>query len=198
VLATWESSLGRPDQRLPRRDAFGAAGYTTRHDLSALARYLFLALIALVLFGIVAIFVQIPAASSSTRSSRTRARTPMSLLSGENRLTGTGSHPASQLMLIAAGMVAVVNGVVIAAFVGLVLEAAGVQWLAVQLGCGAAIGAGAFVLHERHHRRALIAYRVRGSRSGRDLPPTIARGRPVLKAPVHESEEHHRSIEACP
>jgi FtsH-binding integral membrane protein len=42
---------------------FGAAGYTTRHDLSALARYLFLALIALVLFGIVAIFVQIPAAS---------------------------------------------------------------------------------------------------------------------------------------
>jgi FtsH-binding integral membrane protein len=42
---------------------FGAAGYTTRHDLSALARYLFLGLIALVLFGVVAIFVQIPAAS---------------------------------------------------------------------------------------------------------------------------------------
>jgi FtsH-binding integral membrane protein len=42
---------------------FGAAGYATRRDLSALARYLFLALIALLLSGVVAIFVQIPAAS---------------------------------------------------------------------------------------------------------------------------------------
>ena len=42
---------------------FGAAGYATSHDLSALARYLFLALIALVLFCVVAIFVQIPGAS---------------------------------------------------------------------------------------------------------------------------------------
>jgi modulator of FtsH protease len=39
---------------------FGAAGYATRRDLSALARVLFWALLALIVFGIVAIFVQIP------------------------------------------------------------------------------------------------------------------------------------------
>jgi FtsH-binding integral membrane protein len=39
---------------------FGAAGYATRRDLSALARFLFWALIGLIVFGIVAIFVQIP------------------------------------------------------------------------------------------------------------------------------------------
>jgi FtsH-binding integral membrane protein len=39
---------------------FGAVGYATRRDLSALARILFWALIALIVFGIVLIFVQIP------------------------------------------------------------------------------------------------------------------------------------------
>jgi uncharacterized protein len=39
---------------------FGAAGYATRRDLSALARYLFWALLALIVFGIVLVFVQIP------------------------------------------------------------------------------------------------------------------------------------------
>jgi FtsH-binding integral membrane protein len=39
---------------------FGAAGYATRRDLSSLARVLFFALIALIVFGIVLIFVQIP------------------------------------------------------------------------------------------------------------------------------------------
>lgn len=39
---------------------FGAAGYATRRDLSALARALFWALIALIVFGIVAIFIRIP------------------------------------------------------------------------------------------------------------------------------------------
>jgi FtsH-binding integral membrane protein len=39
---------------------FGAAGYATRRDLSALARILFWALIGLIIFGIVTIFVQIP------------------------------------------------------------------------------------------------------------------------------------------
>jgi hypothetical protein len=76
-------------------------------------------------------------------------------------------------MLTAAGMVAVVNSVVIAAFVGLVLEATGVHWLAVPLACGAAIGVGAFVLHERHHRRALIAYRPEAvDRAAIFLPPS--------------------------
>jgi FtsH-binding integral membrane protein len=39
---------------------FGAAGYATRRDLSGLARALFWALIGLILFGIVLIFVQLP------------------------------------------------------------------------------------------------------------------------------------------
>jgi FtsH-binding integral membrane protein len=39
---------------------FGAAGYATRRDLSRLARSLFWALLALIVFGIVLVFVQIP------------------------------------------------------------------------------------------------------------------------------------------
>jgi len=38
----------------------GAAGYATRRDLSALARFCFWALLALIVFGIVLVFVQIP------------------------------------------------------------------------------------------------------------------------------------------
>jgi hypothetical protein len=66
---------------------------------------------------------------------------------------------AWQLLLTAAGMVAVINSVVMAACAGLILEATGVHLLAVPLACGAVIGTGAFALHERHHRRALNAYR---------------------------------------
>jgi FtsH-binding integral membrane protein len=39
---------------------FGAAGYATRRDLSGLARVTFWALVALIVFGIVLIFVRIP------------------------------------------------------------------------------------------------------------------------------------------
>jgi uncharacterized protein len=39
---------------------FGAAGYATRRDLSAIARICFFALIALIIFGIVMLFVNIP------------------------------------------------------------------------------------------------------------------------------------------
>ena len=39
---------------------FGAAGYATRRDLSAVARVAFWALLALIVFGIVLIFVHIP------------------------------------------------------------------------------------------------------------------------------------------
>jgi modulator of FtsH protease len=42
---------------------FGAAGYATRRDLSGLARSLFWALVALIGFGIVLVFVQIPGGS---------------------------------------------------------------------------------------------------------------------------------------
>jgi modulator of FtsH protease len=40
--------------------ALGSYGYATRRDLSAIARPLFWALLALIVFGIVAIFVTIP------------------------------------------------------------------------------------------------------------------------------------------
>jgi uncharacterized protein len=40
---------------------FGAAGYATRRDLSALARLLWWALIALIGFGVLLIFASIPA-----------------------------------------------------------------------------------------------------------------------------------------
>jgi len=43
--------------------AFGSAGYATRRDLSGLARALFWALLALIVFGIAAIFVNIPGAA---------------------------------------------------------------------------------------------------------------------------------------
>jgi uncharacterized protein len=39
---------------------FGAAGYATRRDLAAMARVFFWALVALIVFGIVLIFVSIP------------------------------------------------------------------------------------------------------------------------------------------
>ena len=42
---------------------FGAAGYATRRDLTAIARICFWALLALILFGIVLIFIQIPGGS---------------------------------------------------------------------------------------------------------------------------------------
>jgi hypothetical protein len=65
---------------------------------------------------------------------------------------------AWQLTLTAAGMVAVVNSVVVAAFAGLLLEAAGAHSLAIPVVFGGVIGAGAFALHHRHHRRARDAY----------------------------------------
>jgi hypothetical protein len=65
---------------------------------------------------------------------------------------------AWQLTLTAAGMVAVLNSVVVAACVGLLLQAAGVRSLAVLIVGGALVGAAAFALHERHHRRARDAY----------------------------------------
>jgi hypothetical protein len=78
-------------------------------------------------------------------------------------LRGTRAAPheapgAWQLTLTAAGMVAVVNSVVVAACTGLVLVAAGVHSLAIPVAAGALVGAGAFSLHERHHRRALDSY----------------------------------------
>jgi hypothetical protein len=55
-------------------------------------------------------------------------------------------------------MVAVVNSVVVAAFTGLVLAAAGVDSIAILVAFGAVVGDLAFMLHERHHARARDAY----------------------------------------
>src|ERR687894_2253587 len=65
---------------------------------------------------------------------------------------------AWQLTLTAAGMVAVVNSVVVAACAGLILVAAGVDSLAIPVTAGAFVGAAAFALHHRHHRRARDSY----------------------------------------
>ena len=69
---------------------------------------------------------------------------------------------AWQLTLTAAGMVAVVNSVVVAAVAGVALAAAGVHSLALPLGIGALVGAGALTLQHRHHRRARDAYAPEG------------------------------------
>jgi hypothetical protein len=74
------------------------------------------------------------------------------------RDTPSAAPTAWQLTLTVAGMVAVVNSVVMGACAGLVLEAAGVHSLAISVAVGALIGAGAFSLHERHHRRARDTY----------------------------------------
>jgi hypothetical protein len=68
------------------------------------------------------------------------------------------SPGAWQLTLTAAGMVAVINSVVVGACAGLVLEAAGVHSVVIPVAVGAVIGAAAFTLHERHHRRARDTY----------------------------------------
>jgi hypothetical protein len=65
---------------------------------------------------------------------------------------------AWQLTLTTAGMVAVVNSVVVAAVAGVALAAAGVHPLALPLAVGALVGAGALTLQQRHHRRARDAY----------------------------------------
>jgi hypothetical protein len=70
----------------------------------------------------------------------------------------TGTPSAWQLTLTTAGMVAVVNSVVLAACAGLALHVAGLQPLAIAVAAGAVTAAGAFSLHERHHCRARDAY----------------------------------------
>ncbi len=59
-------------------------------------------------------------------------------------------------------MIAVVNSVVVAACAGLVLVAVGVHTLAIPVAAGSLVGAGAFGLHHRHHRRARDSYSPEG------------------------------------
>jgi hypothetical protein len=78
---------------------------------------------------------------------------------GESLLHGGLLRPSRwQLTLTTAGMVAMVNSVVIGASAGLVLAARGAASLAVMLAAGAVVGALALAVHRIHHRRALDAY----------------------------------------
>jgi len=63
-----------------------------------------------------------------------------------------------QLALTTAGMVAVVNSVLIGACAGLVLQTVGLHSLAITLAAGAAVAAAAQLLQSRHHRRTLDAF----------------------------------------
>jgi hypothetical protein len=66
---------------------------------------------------------------------------------------------AWQLTLTAAGTVAVVNSVVMAACAGLALVAAGARSVATPVAVAAVVGGAALALHERHQHRARDAYR---------------------------------------
>ena len=72
---------------------------------------------------------------------------------------GQPAPSAWQLTLTSAGMVAVINSVVVGACAGLALGATGVHSVAIPVAVGAVVGAAAFSLQERHHRRARDAYR---------------------------------------
>ena len=83
-----------------------------------------------------------------------RRRPAESVLAG-----GTLGPTRWQLTLTTAGMVAIVNSVVMGACAGLVLTALGGASLAVTLAAGAAVGASALSVHWGHHRRARDAYK---------------------------------------
>ena len=74
-------------------------------------------------------------------------------------LCGPTLAPAArQPMLTTAGMVAVVNGVVMGGAPAWRWRLRGGQSVAIPVAAGAVMVAGAYWLHERHHRRARDAY----------------------------------------
>ena len=78
---------------------------------------------------------------------------------GEGLLHGGPLGPSRwQLALTTAGMVSIVNSVVIGATAGLVLAALDVESLAVTVAAGAVVGVAVLALHRAHHRRARDAY----------------------------------------
>jgi hypothetical protein len=82
-----------------------------------------------------------------------------------------------QLTRTAAGMVAMVNSVVVAACAGLVLQAAAVRPSAIPLAVGAIIGAGTLSLHQRHHRHARDVFTPDGvDRAATLVPPPRSAG----------------------
>ena len=74
-------------------------------------------------------------------------------------LNGAASHPTGwQLALTTAGMIGVVNSVVLASCAGLLLRTLGIGSLWAILAAGAIIGAAALFIQRRHQRRARDAY----------------------------------------
>jgi len=72
---------------------------------------------------------------------------------------GAAPRPTAwQLTLTTAGMIAVVNGVVVAACAGLLLRTLGIESLGLILAAGAVVGAAALSLQRRHHCHARNAY----------------------------------------
>src|SRR4051794_29785449 len=79
--------------------------------------------------------------------------------SAQASLQGGAPRPTGwQLTLTTAGMIAVVNSMVLAACAGLVLRTLGVASLGTILAGGAIIGAAALSIQRRHQRRARDAY----------------------------------------
>jgi hypothetical protein len=77
----------------------------------------------------------------------------------ESPLHGERLRPSRwQLTLTTAGMVAVVNSVVIGASAGLVVAVLGDASLAVMLAAGTLVAVSALTVHRRHHRRACDAH----------------------------------------
>ena len=77
----------------------------------------------------------------------------------EGLLHGGRLTPSTwQLVLTTAGMVAVVNSMVIGASAGLVIAALGDAPLGITLAAGAVVAASSLWMHRRHHRRAQDAY----------------------------------------
>ena len=83
---------------------------------------------------------------------------------------------AWQLTLTTAGMIAVVNSVVVAAVAGLALAAAGVDPLGLPLAFAAVVGAGAFSPASTPPSSRTRRLHTRGGRSRRDRRPTIDTG----------------------
>jgi ribose/xylose/arabinose/galactoside ABC-type transport system permease subunit len=85
---------------------------------------------------------------------------------------------AWQLTLTTAGMVAVVNSVVIGACAGLAVAALPIRSLVIALAAGAIAGLAALSIQRRHHRQASDTYRQELIDRAAILIPAIEQGEP--------------------
>jgi hypothetical protein len=95
---------------------------------------------------------------------------------------------AWQLNLTTAGMVAVVNSVVIGACAGLVFERLHVGSLALALAAGAISGTATLLVHRGHHRRASDAYRPEDIDRAAIVVPAAQQAEPAFEERPQQSE----------